>query len=156
MKPIDCSQEASVTRAVRTGAWDESLKAHASACPVCGELMKTARWMQVLAGESAGVHSPRAASLIWLRARLSEQQTRADKAQAIGEWAETLSVATALAAVAAWGAWNWPFIEGWMSRLVASAELWVATNSTPMLQLSVMAGVFLALAVLASPILLDE
>ena len=33
-----CPQEARVLRAVKTGRWDDALKAHAAGCPACGEV----------------------------------------------------------------------------------------------------------------------
>ena len=156
MKRKECSQEAAVLKAVRTGSWDETLKAHASKCPICWEVLQTASWMQVLARESEKVPAPREASLLWWRAQLSERQAKVDRAQEIGEWGEILSGAAVAAGAAAWAAWNWPSLQGRMTQLFGSFQSSMATYSTPILLLSFVAALGLALGVLTSPVLRDE
>jgi hypothetical protein len=156
MKQMNCAQEASVTKAVRTGNWDESLTTHSAKCPVCQEIIQTASWMQALARSPETISTLPDASLLWWKARLAEKQAKAEKAQAISEWVEIASGAAISIGLAAWVAWNWLAIQAQMARVLGAMQLWVTAYSTTLLFLPVTAVLCLALAVLTYPILVDD
>jgi len=156
MKQMNCPQEAAVTKAVRTGNWEESLTAHAAACAVCQEVIQTASWMQSLARSPETISTLPDASLLWWKARLSERQAKAEKAQEVSEWVEIASGAAIAIGLAAWVAWNWLAIQALMTRFMGEMQLWVTAYSTSLLVLPVTVVLCLALAVLTYPILVDD
>lgn len=156
MKHTNCAQEAAVTKAVRTGNWEESLTAHAATCAVCREITHTASWMQALARSSEAISTLPDASLLWWKARLSEKQEKAERAQDVSDWVEIASVTAISIGLAAWVAWNWLAVQTSMTRLMVTMQLWVTASSTSLLFLPVSAVLCLALAVLTYPILLDD
>jgi len=156
MKQMNCPQEAAVTKAVRTGNWEESLTIHAAACAVCLEIIQTASWMQALARSSEAISTLPDASLLWWKARLSEKQAKAEKAQEVSEWVEIASGAAIASGLAAWVAWNWLAIQVLATRFTGAMQLWVTAYSTSALFLPVSAVLCLALAVLTYPILVDD
>ena len=156
MKQMNCAQEAAVTKAVRTGNWEESLTAHAATCAVCREIVETVSWMQALARRPETIAALPDASLLWWKARLSEKQAKAEKAHAVTEWFEIASFAAISIGLAAWVAWNWFAVQASMTRLMVTIQLWVAAYSTTLLFLPVSAVLCLALAVLTYPILVDD
>jgi hypothetical protein len=156
VKQINCAQEAAVTKAVRTGNWEESLTAHAATCAACREIIHTASWMQGLARNSEAISTLPDASLLWWKARLSEKQAKVEKAQELSEWVEIASGAAISIGLAAWVAWNWFAIQALMTRFMGAMQLWVTAYSTSLLFLPVTAVLCLALAILTYPILVDD
>ncbi len=156
MKQLNCAQEAAVTKAVRTGNWEESLTAHAATCAVCREIIQTANWMQTLARSSETISPLPDASLLWWKARLSEKQEKAERAQDVSEWVEIGFVTAISIGLAAWVAWNWFAVQASMTRLMVTMQLWVTAYSTTLLFLPVAAVLCLALAVLTYPIVVDD
>jgi hypothetical protein len=156
VKQMNCAQEAAVTKAVHTGNWEEPLTAHAATCAVCREIVQTASWMQALARSSETISTLPDASLLWWKARLSEKQAQAEKAQEVSEWVEIASGAAISIALAAWVAWNWFAIQALMTRLMVTMQVWVTAYSTTLLFLPVSAVLCLALAVLTYPILVED
>ena len=156
MKRMNCAQEAAVARAVRTGNWEESLTTHAAACAVCQEITQTAGWMQALARSPETISTLPDASLLWWKARLSEKQAKAEKAQEVSEWVEIASVTAILIGLAAWVTWNRLAIQALMTRFMGAMQLWVTAYSTSLLFLPVSAVLCLALAVPTYPLLVDD
>jgi len=156
MKHVNCPQEAAVTKAVRTGSLQTAFTAHAATCTVCQEIIQASSWMQALARNSEINPTLPDASLLWWRARLSEKQAKAEKAQDVLEWAEVTSAAAISLGLAGWVAWNWYAIQGSMTWILAGAQLWVTTSSMPILFPPIIAVLCLAALVVAYPILVDE
>jgi hypothetical protein len=112
--------------------------------------------MQSLARSPEPVSTLPDASLLWWKARLSEKQAKAEKAQEVSEWVEIVSVVAISIGLAAWVAWNWLAIQSLMARVMGTMQLWVTAYSTSLLFLPVSAVLCLALGVLTYPILVDD
>ena len=156
MKQMSCAQEAAITKAFRTGGWEESLTVHAATCAVCREIVQTASWMQALARSPKTISTLPDASLLWWKARVSEKHAKAEKAQEVSEWVEIASVTAISIGLAAWVAWNWFAVQASMTTLMVTMQLWVTAYSTSLLLLPVSAVLGLVLAVLTYPILVDD
>lgn len=70
-----CEHESAVIRASRSGKWEESLRSHASTCPICSEAM------QVYAAIASLINSEQIPpipdpKLVWLKAQFAERQRR--------------------------------------------------------------------------------
>jgi hypothetical protein len=156
MKQMNCAQEAAVTKAVRTGNWEESLTAHAATCAVCRDIIEAASWMQALARSPEAISTLPEASLLWWKARLSEKQEKAERVQDVSEWVEIASVTAISIGLAAWVAWNWLAVQTSMTKLMVTMQLWVTASSTSLLFLPVSVVLCLAFAVLTYPILVDD
>jgi hypothetical protein len=156
MKQMNCAQEAAVTKAVRTGNWEESLTAHAATCAVCRDIIEAASWMQALARSPEAISTLPEASLLWWKARLSEKQEKAERVQDVSEWVEIASVTAISIGLAAWVAWNWLAVQTSMTKLMVTMQLWVTASSMSLLFLPVSVVLCLAFAVLTYPILVDD
>ena len=136
MSLANCPHEAAVAKAARSQQWDEALLAHASVCPVCGEVVRTAQWMQSLARDgSANIDLPDASAL-WRRARwqeiLAEKQARVEKERKALQWAELIPLLVVGLGVAVWAIWN--------ANTVGSASVWLMTWLSPQNWVSVYYG----------------
>jgi len=99
-----CAREGAVVRAVRSGAWTESLEAHARECGMCREARESAQWMQALAREGKTQRELPDARILWVRAQLQGRQAGAERAQRLAQWIE---IGGALAIGAGLGGWMW-------------------------------------------------
>jgi hypothetical protein len=154
-----CPQEANVLKAARAGIGEESIATHIEACLTCRELARTAPWMHSLAQSSASARPLPDPARIWWRARLSEKQAKAERAQELFEWAEIISASVLCAAFAAWFIWDWSAIQFQFASALTRAlpHSWLTVfpllAATPAI-LSLFAVIAsLAAAVLAYPIL---
>src|SRR5579862_9240936 len=134
MKRMDCPQEEAVTKAVRAGSLDASLQAHVAACEICRVIVDAWTWMQALADAPGSNRTLPDASLVYWRARLSEQEVEAEKAQDILDWAELAAGVVAIG-FAGWGAWHWTAIQGLVTGLLEGRQLHTAPYTTPALAL---------------------
>ena len=156
MNRVNCPQEGAVTKAVRIGILERPLTTHAATCAVCWEIIQASRWMQALARSSESNPTLPDPSLLWWRARLSEKQAKAEKAQDVLEWAEITSAVAISLGLVGWAAWNWYAIQGLMTWILTGAQLWVTAYSMPIVFLPTIAVLCLAALILAYPILVDE
>ena len=155
MKMSYCLQEEAVTRAARSGEWEESLREHARACEVCREIAGTAGWMQAMTKTIESEVDSRDASLIWRRSQLAEKRERKERAERAVAWTEIVSLAILAAGFAVWLALDWQQLQeagAWLAGVLAP-ETWTATYSVDgLVQLPLwlivillsLAGVFLA------------
>jgi hypothetical protein len=122
-----CPQEGAIARAVRTGHWNESLKAHAAGCSRCREVMLAAQAMQSLALPREGDSMP-PASRIWCLALLEQKQREASRARRSLAAANLGISAVLLLASVGWLAWNWPQLQSQLTAWRASflPQLWRA------------------------------
>jgi hypothetical protein len=118
----NCSQETAISRAVRTGDWNDSLRAHADECASCAEIVGASRWMQSLAATQHTVALPDA-SVVWWRAQLAEKQRTAERAQNALAWLELAAAALICAGLAGWAALD--------SGLLANAAAWMLAAGWP-------------------------
>jgi hypothetical protein len=70
-----CDQEPEITAALQSGAWTSDLRAHASTCQICAEVMVVAGCLQHEAELTLTEHTLPNAALIWWKARLLSQNT---------------------------------------------------------------------------------
>ena len=159
MKPANCPQEANILKAVRAGAWEETLSTHLRECSVCREIARASQWMQALAQSPQNARALPDAGRVWWRAQFSEKQAKAERAQEIFEWAEILSASVICAGLAGWIVWNWYAIQLLFASLMAGTlpNSWIAGSSmfgTAALMFSSVAVILsLAAIVLAYPLL---
>jgi hypothetical protein len=112
--------------------------------------------MQALARGSEGGPLTAQASRLWWEARLSERQSKAEKAQDFLEWVELISVAVITFGLAGWALWNWFAIQGLMAWIFDGAQLWLTAYSMPAVFLPIVVILCLTAVVLGYPILADE
>ncbi|MBZ5642043.1 MAG: hypothetical protein LAO19_04730 [Acidobacteriia bacterium] len=159
MSQPPCPQEEIILKAARARIWEESLTTHLEACPECRELALASRWMQSLAQDSDRARPLPDPARVWWRAQLSSKQARAERAHEYVEWTELISASALCAALAAWIAWNWPAVQLFFARTLATALPHSWFIASPLL--AVASAIFplaaflasLAAAVLAYPIL---
>lgn len=151
-----CPQEAAVAKAAGSQQWDEALLAHASQCPVCGEVMRTAQWMRALARDADENHDLPDPALLWQRARwaemLSRRQIEVERKRRVMEWAELMPLAVVAFGLIVWGIWNAQAVESASLSLLAwlSPQTWLSVYHAASANPAVLwAGV----AVLASAVL---
>lgn len=107
MKRISCTCEADVSKAARTGCWDDSTKAHVEQCAHCREIAGIAGFMGHIARADALESVLPAPEQVFFKARAAATQSAGERALrplAIAEFAIRVMVALALAAVVLW-AW---------------------------------------------------
>lgn len=124
----ECSQEETVARAIRTGEWPGELAAHTAECAVCRDVARTTQWMRGLASSlderSARSQPARTlpdSDLVWQRAHLAEDRSKAEKVFTVLEWIQTGSAAAVSIGLAGWVAWNWYAIEAMAGQFLLDA-----------------------------------
>ena len=78
MKRAACAFEKEVMIAARLDQWTDSLRSHASMCPVCNETTRVISWMQAYSREHESPTLP-THRLIWLKAQYVGKQERFSK-----------------------------------------------------------------------------
>jgi hypothetical protein len=137
------------------------LEAHAAGCEVCRGVAEAANWMQSLAQAPGSSRALADASLVYWRARFSEQEAESDKAQEILDWAELAAGVVAIG-FGGWGAWRWATIQGWIGGLIAGladgATRWTGFYAAPAAALSAggALGLVALVLVLTYPGVVDE
>jgi hypothetical protein len=131
MRPASCPQEVSVLKAVRTGIWEEALSTHLDECADCQEIAHALRWMQALAQSSENTRALPDASRVWWRAQVSEKQAKAERAQELFEWTETLFASVFAAGSAVWVVWNWSALQLKFASYLAGTwpHSWITASS---------------------------
>jgi hypothetical protein len=162
VKPVSCSQEQAVARAVGTGSWTEALAAHAEACAICGDVAQTAHWLRAIANaphetDVSGISQQTRAlpdpGLVWWRARLEKEHAK--KSGKVLEWVQMGSSVVAPLALAGWIVWNWYPIEVMAGQFLLSAwpqlsvAIFVLASMAP-------AALIIAALALGYPLLSDE
>ena len=169
MSHTSCSQESAIARAVRTGEWNEALRAHLRDCATCRGVQEAARWMRALAPQLSAqsqndLPDPQ---ILWLRAQLSEKQAAADRAQKALQWVEIACITAACAGLSIWLVWSGNGIGGEIGDGLGWAlfDAWPAlwTNlyaygpaSAPILFSSALAAISLLAIGAAYPLLARE
>ena len=106
-----CPLEASVSRAAKTGQWDDAIEEHAATCPTCGEVALISQSLQTIALETED-HKPLPDPyLVWLKAKLTERQAASLRASKPWDWAEALGQGVVAAVLAGWLLGQWPSIQ---------------------------------------------
>ena len=117
-----CDQEEAVATAARTGRLGDDLRAHASACPVCADVLLVTEFLlrQAAAASAEPLPDP---GLIWFKARIQARRRAAEKALQPIAVTEKLAWAGGVVAATALLAWIQPDLLGW-ARHVGST--WTA------------------------------
>jgi hypothetical protein len=175
MKHTTCSQENAVAQAVRTGEWDERLRAHLRQCATCRSVQETARWMQALAAVPQEVMRSQAdvpdplpdPQILWLRSHLRERQAAAERAQRISQRVEIGCIAAVCVTLGIWLVWSWNEIGGQVASGLSWAlfdawpALWANLNAygpanSPILFLSALLAISLVTVGIAYPLVARE
>ena len=117
MKRAECPQQDTVLKAVRSDQWEESLRSHLDQCISCEEVVRTAQWMQDLAGSDEGESTLPNSELVWLKAQISREQ--AQRERAFRSWGlVVMSVQGLVATLVAVGLyWNWSIVQSLLNGL---------------------------------------
>jgi hypothetical protein len=119
-----CPHEEAAAEAARSGAWNDSLRAHAAGCATCREIAGTANWMQTLARETVTGCDAHEASLIWWKAqvagKLVQKQAEADRAQEVAAWIEIVLAALVVAGIAG------RIASGWQALQETAVSFWTS------------------------------
>jgi hypothetical protein len=121
---IDCRQEPEIVAAVLGAEWErpacESLRAHASECPVCGEVV---RLMQRLSADRLALQDVAvpASGLMWFRLQRrarAEAERRALRPIGLVQFVALACFAGLTIALAPpLGKWAWPRLDGLVGQL---------------------------------------
>ncbi len=156
MKLAKCPQEEALAKAVRAGKVDESFSGHAAACATCREILQTSTWLQALASTSENDRRLPDASLVWWKARLSEEQLKTEKAQHFYELVEMAFAAVIALGLLGWLTWNWFAIGASVGSILEGAALWLTAYPIANVLLLAVAVLCLIAFMLADPVLIDE
>lgn len=141
-----CSFESDVRRASRQGRWSDELRDHLSGCEECAATATVSPWLTEFGALPDRQHILPAASIIWLKAQILQNQKSAERvARPLG----MLQSAAYLIVAGCWAAllnWRWSALQQWITGLTPSRFVSAAaTGSGASLSLSVVLMV-LALA----------
>ena len=118
-----CPQEASVSKATRTGQWDNALEEHAATCPVCSEVALISDSLRTIALETEDHKSLPDPYLVWLKAKLAERQAASHRVSKRWDLAEALSQCVAAVVLAGWLWAEWPSIYQRLAEWMPASAL---------------------------------
>jgi hypothetical protein len=132
MKINLCEQEELVHRACSTGEWPDALRAHATTCPECRDVVEIFEWMQQQTQDEPEHKLPEA-GITWWKAQLMQRPAMEQKAVRPIQTFQRVSFAITLFALIALGIWRWPILEKWLGAWTPSLERswWTLTNLSP-------------------------
>ena len=115
-----CPEEFAVSRAARTGQWNDLLREHAAGCATCREVLLATRWMESFAQVRDAQPSLPDAERAWCAALLGQKQAAMERAQRPLLVAEVL---IALLGLGALGWFSWHALETglWLTEWLARA-----------------------------------
>ena len=76
MSETACSQEANVVAALRSGQWNDALRAHARNCDQCAETMRVFEWIGAAADQLGRNRPAPDPTYLWLRAEIQARTQR--------------------------------------------------------------------------------
>jgi hypothetical protein len=106
-----CPHEGSVIQAIRTGQWSEWLRIHVSQCKNCPEIEQSFRWMGDVSASWRSNETAPDPGLIWIKARLAEQQHLDERAVRLLILARTVAIIGLPVALSFLILWMWPTID---------------------------------------------
>ncbi len=98
----ECPHNARALTAARTGQVDEALEAHAMMCQACGEVARVGGSLRTLALETQDNSPLPDPYLVWLKARLIEQQVASHRASKPWDLVEVVAPCVVGAVSASW------------------------------------------------------
>lgn len=118
-----CQKEPAVIAAVRRGAWEEELRAHAAACPVCSEVALVARALGEM--HAAGLADARvpSAGWMWWRMQLRAKREAGERATQPITLIERVTYACIALSAIGLCLWNWHSIYAWFASLGSAAHV---------------------------------
>jgi hypothetical protein len=108
-----CEREAAVAVAIREDTWDDELRAHAAACPICAEVLFVARVLLDDARATAAERPLPDPRLIWLEARLRARRLALARAGRPITIVRIVAAACGVAVAVVLAAWLEPHIGHW-------------------------------------------
>ncbi len=109
-----CRFEPQVLRAAQEDRWTDALRTHVSWCDDCVAAMSVAPWMGQFARMSDREHILPDPSIIWLKAKLLQSATEANRATRPLSVMQMVSYAIVAAGWAVVLLWKWESIEAWL------------------------------------------
>jgi len=112
-----CPFEPNVIDAAASGAWTESLRAHAASCPDCAAAAEVGPWMASFAKQDDREHILPDPAVLWLKAKLLGSSAAVDRAVLP---ITRVQVAAYLIIAAGWAAlltWKWSALAAWVNAL---------------------------------------
>jgi hypothetical protein len=123
VKPPICEKEFAVIAAVRRGAWEEELRAHAAACPVCSEVVLVAQALgEMHAADLSEARVP-AAGWMWWRMQLRAKREAGERATQPITLIERVTYACIAFSAIGLCLWNWHSIFAWFASLGSATRL---------------------------------
>jgi hypothetical protein len=107
MKLNECANESSVLAALRSASMPDELMAHLNSCPVCQEAKLVWTYLEGCASAEAEAEIAPAGA-IWWKAQLAEKRAAAHRSIAWIDTMQKISLAVAVIAAIAIGAWQAP------------------------------------------------
>ena len=134
MKQMGCDREAAVSRAARTGQWDEGAQnPRCSMRSLPGGRSDVGfgcnRWQELTASAAKKTPPCPRPGMVWWRAHLAQKQRQAERVRRRLEWIESVTQAVVVLGVAGGFAWFWPRFQGQFPDLLGGLwpRLWSAT-----------------------------
>ncbi len=112
-----CPFEPNVTEAALSGAWSESLRAHAASCADCAAAAEVAPWMTEFSKQDDREHILPDPAVLWLKAKLLQGSAAVDRAALP---MTRVQMAAYLIIAAGWAAlltWKWGALATWVNAL---------------------------------------
>lgn len=158
MKTVECSREAEIFDALATGRWPEQtsdeLRAHATACAVCADVVEVAAPLLAERGELSEEARIPSSAVMWWRAQMRARQEAAREASRPIVVAQVIATTAALILVGGVLYVGAPWLREWFGSLSGLPRVALSADTVadgPILPMSVIAiaGVMLLLTSVA-------
>jgi hypothetical protein len=114
MNVFDCEKEALVIDAVRCRNWNDALRTHAAACPVCADAAVAAEFLRELSDLDDIQVTLANGGLIWWKAQLKAKRAAAERATRPIRIAERVFGGCATLSAIGLLIWQWGAISAWI------------------------------------------
>jgi hypothetical protein len=124
-----CTFESDVRRAARQERWSDELRRHVGSCEECAATAAVGPWLAGFAALPDRQHILPAASIIWLKAQILQNQQSAER---VSRPLGMLQSAAYLVVAGCWAAllnWKWSALQQWFTGLTPSRFVSAATTS---------------------------
>ena len=114
-----CEKEAAVIEAVRRGAWEDDLRAHAAECASCADAALAAEALRTMQASDMVEARVPSAGWMWWRMQLRAKREAAERATQPITLIEQLTYACIALSAIGVVVWNWRAILGWFGSLAS-------------------------------------